>query len=393
MHLDVTTVVATGAFIALLTGGFLIATGTHFREAPTAAIWGAANLFTAFGMILALEADSFSLAFLCLLIATALTWSSVARFHYRRVPEIAFILGALTWMAASGLPFADLSFGESASILMVAMATFLGGAAFELWRGRTERLRARWPLFALLVADAASVLFGATQVLRYTVAPAVPAGGSMWLVYLTAIGFIVGSAVFLVAMIKERAVAGQLKAAGTDSLTGVANRGALMRAAGAAIAASQATGRPLAVVLLDLDRFKQVNDTYGHRAGDLVLQRFAECARKNLRAGDIVGRIGGEEFAAVFPGVAADAAALLVERLRAAFAGDATWMDGTRIEATVSGGIAEYRPLRDPADLDQLFHRADRALYAAKAGGRNRVELDDDHAAATVVPDIAHSAA
>jgi diguanylate cyclase (GGDEF)-like protein len=215
----------------------------------------------------------------------------------------------------------------------------------------------------------------------------------LWLVYLTAIGFIVGSAVFLVAMIKERAVAGQLKAAGTDSLTGVANRGALMRAAGLAMAASQADGRPMAVALLDLDRFKGINDTYGHRAGDLVLQRFAECARKNLRASDIVGRIGGEEFAAVLPGIGADAAALLVDRLRAAFAGDATWIDGTRIEATVSGGIAEYRPLEDPASLDQLFHRADRALYAAKAAGRNRVEIDGDYAAAAMAPDIAHSAA
>ena len=161
-----------------------------------------------------------------------------------------------------------------------------------------------------------------------------------------------------------------------DELTGLANRRSIERSGARAVAQARAGNHPLSVLALDIDHFKQVNDSHGHHAGDRVLARVAQACQAALRQGDRLGRVGGEEFLAILPGIAPEAAAGVAERLR----GSVEALDFSDIDpalkATISLGVAGLRP--EDADLAALVHRADLALYRAKAGGRNRVEVRVD---------------
>lgn len=192
--------------------------------------------------------------------------------------------------------------------------------------------------------------------------------------------FLVGTAMFLVSLIKERAIREQETLAATDALTGLPNRGSFMREAAKELAAATAAGTPVAVALFDLDRFKSINDTHGHRFGDLVLKRFAETGRRSLRAADVFARIGGEEFAALLPGASAELAVAMVSRVRLQFADGGVAADGTTVRTTVSCGLAIVEPSASAPSIDAVLSRADGALYAAKAAGRNRVSLAGDAA-------------
>ena len=157
-----------------------------------------------------------------------------------------------------------------------------------------------------------------------------------------------------------------------DFLTGLATRRHFMAQAREEIARARRYGLQLSLCMLDLDRFKTVNDTYGHKAGDKVLKRFSEICLASLREIDIAGRLGGEEFAILFPETGLDQVRLVVERLRERLANERVPLDdGVVLQFTVSIGVA----LLEASDegLDSLMARADRALYAAKHGGRNRV--------------------
>ena len=157
-----------------------------------------------------------------------------------------------------------------------------------------------------------------------------------------------------------------------DYLTGLATRRHFMTQASEEIARARRYGLQFSLCMLDLDRFKTVNDTYGHKAGDKVLKRFSEICLASLREIDIAGRLGGEEFAILFPETGLDQVRLVVERLRERLANERVPLDdGVVLQFTVSIGVA----LLEASDegLDSLMARADRALYAAKHGGRNRV--------------------
>ncbi len=211
--------------------------------------------------------------------------------------------------------------------------------------------------------------------------PAQTAGGTFLPVYLGSMVFVVGSAVFLMAFVKERAVAEQTSVANTDNLTGLANRGALFAAGASTLARTMRHGAPISAVLFDLDKFKSVNDNFGHQTGDVILQRFAEAALSVLRPNDLIGRVGGEEFLALIPSVSEEAAVAIADRIRRAFANLAEWVDGKPVKATVSAGVAISFPNDRLETLHDLIDRADRALYAAKNAGRNRIATDGDPSA------------
>ena len=160
-------------------------------------------------------------------------------------------------------------------------------------------------------------------------------------------------------------------AARRDPLTGLPNRAGFTEAATAALAATARDGRPVVGAMLDIDHFKAINDGWGHGAGDAVLREVATAMRDVLRPGDVLARVGGEEFALVLPGVDTEGARPLLERLRAAATlvphpGAPEW------RITLSGGLAPVEGLGLVA-LESALHAADGALYAAKAAGRNRV--------------------
>ena len=170
------------------------------------------------------------------------------------------------------------------------------------------------------------------------------------------------------------ALTGELhKLATTDGLTGLPNRRQLMSALDIEVARAARSRRPLTLALLDIDHFKTINDRHGHPAGDAVLVAVAEVLRDVTRGGDLLGRFGGEEFAVLMPDTSLDQAQLGCERLRRAIERRIlSFPDGSTGFVTVSTGVAR---LVGAEGLTQLIHRADVALYEAKAGGRNVVRL------------------
>jgi diguanylate cyclase (GGDEF)-like protein len=159
----------------------------------------------------------------------------------------------------------------------------------------------------------------------------------------------------------------------TDVLTGLPNRRQLMTQMETEVRRAARSCRPLSLALLDVDRFKAINDTHGHPAGDAVLQAIAAELRRVTRGGDVLGRFGGEEFAVLMPETSLAKARQAGERLRAAIARRAIDLpDGTSMRVTISVGVAL---LGGTEGCDHLISRADAALYEAKAGGRNLVRL------------------
>lgn len=158
-----------------------------------------------------------------------------------------------------------------------------------------------------------------------------------------------------------------------DGLTGIANRRHLMNSGEAEFARASRYAQPLALMLLDIDHFKTINDTWGHPTGDRVLVALAEALREALRTQDLVGRFGGEEFLLILPATDLTGAWALAERIRRHIDESVSVPTerGDPIRFNISIGVAA---LGEEDDFAQLLARTDRALYAAKAGGRNRVE-------------------
>ncbi len=161
----------------------------------------------------------------------------------------------------------------------------------------------------------------------------------------------------------------------TDPLTGLANRRHFLAQVERELERFQRYAEPVALLMLDLDHFKQVNDRYGHAAGDTVLQHFAAVAQNALRKIDILGRLGGEEFAALLPDTRIEGARRLAERLRRTVADSPAVSPTGEVRFTVSVGLTLLAP--GDRDAGAILTRADRALYRAKDRGRNRVEVEE----------------
>jgi diguanylate cyclase (GGDEF)-like protein/PAS domain S-box-containing protein len=159
----------------------------------------------------------------------------------------------------------------------------------------------------------------------------------------------------------------------TDVLTQSSNRRHFFECAQREFEQARLQGTPMAFLLLDVDDFKLVNDTYGHQEGDVVLQRIAECGRKTLRRGDLFGRIGGEEFAAVFPGCAPDMAKQIAERLQREIQRLVFPHGEKSFGITASQGLTNLD--KQDQGLEALYARADAAMYQAKRQGKNQIVL------------------
>jgi diguanylate cyclase (GGDEF)-like protein len=157
----------------------------------------------------------------------------------------------------------------------------------------------------------------------------------------------------------------------TDQLTGAVSRRHLFELGNHEMAKAARSGDPVTAMLVDLDHFKQINDTYGHMVGDEVLKAFAEITRTVVRATDIFARFGGEEFVILLPDTPERGGMESAERLRATLAERPIRIGGDEIAVTVSIGLAAVT--KGDANLEHLLARADRALYRAKRSGRNRV--------------------
>ena len=159
-----------------------------------------------------------------------------------------------------------------------------------------------------------------------------------------------------------------------DPLTGVLARAAMLDRTGRLVGKALEAGKGAALLLVDIDMFKVINDTYGHAIGDRVLKEVASRMASSCRAGDLLGRIGGEEFLAVFSDVAPDVAATIAERLREAVCREPVVLGpGSKLDVSVSGGLRILLPEEAGIDLPDAMSQADAAVYVAKAAGRNRI--------------------
>lgn len=159
----------------------------------------------------------------------------------------------------------------------------------------------------------------------------------------------------------------------TDELTGTYNRRHFVRAAEIALAHARRYDENLAIILIDLDRFKNVNDNFGHQAGDQVLVEVVRLTADCLRASDTFARYGGEEFVVLLPDTDLEGAKTLAERIRIRIEQHPLPIDHKTISMTISAGVTVLQS--DDDGVDPMLRRADKALYAAKQGGRNRIDI------------------
>ncbi len=168
-----------------------------------------------------------------------------------------------------------------------------------------------------------------------------------------------------------------------DELTGLRNRRAWLAEAQQQLQLARRLGTPLCIMMLDVDHFKTVNDTYGHPAGDAVLRALGQLLSTSLRATDVAGRLGGEEFAVLLPGTTVEGASRVAEGLRQLVEAERIQDGGVAIHVTTSIGLAHLAPASlgdvDSEALVTLMRAADQALYTAKQAGRNRLAWAQDH--------------
>jgi diguanylate cyclase (GGDEF)-like protein len=378
--LDVGTLFFVAICVTLLLGLFLL--HAWLQDGSRAlAWWGFAYLIGGLSGALWRIGDAVALpsaiSAVLLFAAVGMIWSGARSFHGRPVHWPGMAFGSVFWMAASFAP----AFTESAASRMVVSALIVAGystlTAAELRRERRKSLIRRWPAALAPTLHGAVFLFPAAFAILCCRGEAGQSAARGWIaVYAVEILlYAVGTALIVLMLAKDHAVNRYKLAAATDPLTGLLNRRGFFEATDSLKAACRRRRMaPVSILAFDLDRFKSINDTYGHAGGDTVLQLFAKVVRETLRATDIVGRLGGEEFVALLPSTAADAA-IAAERVRAALAAASIVHEGRRIAVTVSIGVASDSPA---AAIDSLITRADEVLYRAKENGRNRVEIAGD---------------
>ena len=291
------------------------------------------------------------------------------------MPQPLYLVGgAIFWLLACRTPFFADSMDAKVLLSSGIITAYTWATAYEFWRGRAEPLVSRWPAIFMLFAHGALFLLRTplSQVLPWS--PTTQVFDSVWLTVLSfeALLFTIAIAFILLAMAKERTELRHKTAALVDPLTGIANRRAFLEEAQELAERQAEDPRPIAVLLADLDHFKSINDRFGHGTGDVVLQLFADSAAAKLGPYDMIGRLGGEEFAILLYDAGRDKGLAIAERIRLSFEDAAMEVDGQEIGATVSMGMAICE---DGAfDMSSMLAQADEALYCAKERGRNRIE-------------------
>ena len=382
---DIRTALFLGASLTLLIGLLLLAVRRHFPTGQQTSLnwWIAGTLMHPVGFLLIGLRDTISdwwtavmantligAAFACFAIALRIFNGSPQR------RERLYVLIALAAGFAVYYTYVDKNLALRVGTISAIFAILVGSSARAIYR-RGQPLNAVTHVTGGLFAVGTVVLSYRAWVYLFEPAPllsifvvsplqvtAYAMGGL--LPVLTTIGFLL--------MCTEFSQQELTKAARLDYLTGICNRRAIEDLAGRSIAAARRHGMPLAMMIIDVDHFKRINDEHGHEGGDTALIETVRRIRDSLRTEDLVGRLGGEEFVAVMPSTDGQSALAAAERIRSSFADEPMRIGGGDIIITVSVGVA----VLDAQDqqYSHLLRRADRAMYAAKTAGRNKVMLD-----------------
>ena len=381
MDLDAATLGAVSILLSLLMGGLLLFAWLQNRTSTALCWWGAGFFISAVGVgVMGLQNlaphqshEAIVLGQALVVVGVGCKYSGCRNFNGRPAKPALALAGAAVWLAA--WPYINSSINMQSMVIALIAALYLGLAAWELARHAPCKLISQHA--------AVAVYFTASMVcaLRGALGPLLDHG--LWANFLTpgwsaewallVLLYIPTIAVLLLSMAKERLEYNARQSAMTDALTLLPNRRALFSDAEAL--ADRAKALPLSCLFFDIDSFKAINDTYGHRSGDSVLQSFAKVLCGHFPKG-VIGRLGGEEFVAF---VQADPveAEKMADHVRQEFAQAKLDVKGTgQIHVTVSVGCASGIG----SSPDELLAKADHALYKAKSLGRNRVVRYDTEA-------------
>ena len=379
MSLDISTLYLVATMVAAMLGAMLLFFGKQ-ENIPALKWWGTAYLLGAASVALWTLAagalgELLSLALNAVgFVACGMVWNASRVFHGRKPNWPGLVLGAIAWIAAV------MTLAPEASALRMTIgagivAVYAALTAAELWSDRRRALQKRWP--AIVVP----VLHGFVLMLPILLGDLLHAhdatfSGSIWVTVFSIelVLYAVGTVFVIFMLVSDRAVTAHKTAASMDPLTGMFNRRGFAEACSRVIDREANAGRPVTVMIFDIDHFKSINDRFGHPAGDEILKLFAAVVVNGLRITDLSGRIGGEEFAALLP-CSLEEGVVVAERVREAFEGSGIVDETGPVDTTVSIGVAG-----GPAgtELEVLLAAADTALYQAKRGGRNRVEAAEE---------------
>ena len=375
-------------FMTLLNGGVLglVHRGLLPSMRPSAKDWRMGSLLMAAGIVLLIVQTELQpgivhpLSHACVFLALTLYWRSLRRLYGAADHLWLFapaLLGAagIYWYSSVAPSFEGRALVSAAGWALLTLA-----AAWTLHRGaRSDPSISRRVLAGIFWAIA---IFSVARLFYFAFWPN-PADAirdpESWMSVLptmaTAVVPVIGTTAFLL-LCFERMRRRWEEAASTDELTALANRRAINSTGAARFEAARAGGAGFAAAIADVDHFKNVNDQFGHDVGDLALKHIAGILEKNCRGANRAGRQGGEEFVVLFENANASDALNAAERLRQAVEANPLEKAGGPLSLTVSIGVA----VMSVADqkFEDMLHRADQALYAAKAGGRNCVKLSEN---------------
>lgn len=378
MSLDTSTLYLVATMVAAMLGAMLLFFGRQ-ENIPALKWWGTAYVLGAASVALWTLAshmlgEMLSLALNAVgFVACGMVWNASRVFHGRKPNLPGLVLGAVVWIAT----VMTLGSGSSALRMTIGagiVAVYAALTATELWTERRRTLQKRWP------AVAVPVLHGFVLLLPILLGDLLHHGdltaGSIWVTAFSIelVLYAVGTVFVIFMLVSERTVTVHRTAASMDPLTGMFNRRGFAEATSRVIEREANAGRPVTVLIFDIDHFKSINDRFGHPAGDEILKLFSAVVVNTLRMTDLSGRVGGEEFAALLP-CSLEEGVLAAERVREAFEASGIVDDSGPVDTTVSIGVAG-----GPAgtELEVLLAAADTALYQAKRSGRNRVEVAEE---------------
>jgi diguanylate cyclase (GGDEF)-like protein len=375
---NLTTLLAIVVFTPALAGCLLLISWLQYRRQPALGVW-AAGFFTASiaaALIIVARGEipnffSIVVGNALLAVAYGILWCGARTFERKKVSVPLAVVGLLVWLVACSISPIYTRPEARASVMAAIGVCYTLLAVVELWRGRGDGVW-RWPIIVILLAHAASIPIHIPVAGAWRHPDSADVDLLTFMIFEAAFVSICG-AYLLGGLVTNRISLSFQRAAMTDPLTGVTNRRGFFEIGERLLERARFGNEPLAIVMFDLDRFKGINDQFGHATGDEVLIAFCRLASAQLRPDDLFARIGGEEFATLLPNTALHDALRLAERVRAVIEGATHAVGEDVVRITVSVGVA---PLNEgTAALDAFLSAADIALYRAKAAGRNRVEL------------------
>ena len=320
---NLTTLLAIAVFTPALAGCLLLLSWLQHRKIAALAVWGSGFILASVAATLIIVARGTIPNFWSIIVGNSLLaaaygilWSGARTFEGKGVSIVLALTGVLLWLVACSIGTIYARPEARATVMAAIGIGYTLLAVRELWRGRGDGVW-RWPIMVLLLGHAASIpihipVSGAWK-------HPDPADVDLLTFMIFEAAFVSICAAYLFgSLVKDRIAAGYQRASLTDPLTSVANRRGFFQMGERMLMRTRFAKQPAALIMFDLDHFKSINDKFGHGTGDEVLVAFCRLATSQLRANDLFGRIGGEEFASLLPNTTEQDALWLAERVRAA---------------------------------------------------------------------------